>query len=420
MNAPFTRRQFLTGAGATGAALAAGVLGGHYLAGASTSPGTAGPEAGGAAGGGPGPLGPLILVTLYGGNDGLNTLVPYTDPAYRSARPNLGYSASQVLALDKEFGLNPQLANLADLWKQGRLAVVRGVGYPNPSLSHFESMDIWQTANPSDGSGAGWLGRWLDLGGTDPLQALSVGPTLPLVMRGEKRAATAVTGPTITLPGPAGFQSAFAALARPGSDRPGLAGGVAASLSELLAARAEMSTLHPSATAAGAGPASSGGDKGGGTTLSDQLAVVAALINAGAPTRVYQVSLSSFDTHAGEKPDQERMLKELDDGVKSFFAALPAGHPAVLMTYSEFGRRPVENASGGTDHGAASVLFVAGAPVKGGRYYGEQPSLTQLDPDGNLVYNVDFRSVYATVLDRVLGADPAAVLGAKFPTLGFC
>ncbi|MDQ2729236.1 MAG: DUF1501 domain-containing protein, partial [Actinomycetota bacterium] len=153
--------------------------------------------------------------------------------------------------------------------------------------------------------------------------------------------------------------------------------------------------------------------------FADQLGLVASLIRAGAPTQVYQVSLSSFDTHGEEKATQERLLAELDAGVTGFFHGLD-GHPGasdvVLMTYSEFGRRVAENASGGTDHGTASPLFVAGPAVRGGTFYGEQPSLTDLN-DGDLKYNVDFRSVYATMLDRVVGVDPKSFLGASYPTL---
>lgn len=200
-----------------------------------------------------------------------------------------------------------------------------------------------------------------------------------------------------------------------GADRSGLAGAVAVSGQDLLSVKGQLEQFAAPSPSAPGGQVSA-------SDLSGQLGIVAALINAGAPTRVYHVSLASFDTHADEKANHERLLKELDGAVTGFLqsiAAHPAGQRAVVMTYSEFGRRPAENASGGTDHGAASVLFVAGHQVKGGRFYGDEPSLTKLDPDGNPVFDVDFRSVYSTVLDRVVGADPAPVLGGKFPTLDF-
>ena len=416
-----SRRGFLIGAAAAGgAALAGGLVLGRSLdamTGTSRSP-----QPTRASTGSPGTgAGPLVVVTLYGGNDGLNTVVPYADGAYHAARPTLGYAPGQVLDLADGLGLNPQLKGFQSLWKAKQLAIVRGVGYPNPNLSHFASMDIWQTANPVDGSGAGWLGRWLDVTGADPMRAISVGATLPPLLRGEKASATAVTAAQINLPGAPAFQSAFAALQAPGSDRPGLAGLVAAAGTDLLDVQAELDHLQPRVTpvqpATGSG---SGSTKG--PALADQLDIVAALINAGAPTRLYHVSLASFDTHSGEKANHERLLVELDSAVSRFLAAIsasPAGRQAVLMTYSEFGRRPAENASGGTDHGAAAPLFVAGHPVKGGQFYGDEPSLTALDPNGNLKYNVDFRSVYATVLERIVGTDPAPILGGQFSPIPF-
>lgn len=401
----FSRRRFLIGAGAAGAALAGGAAVGHWLDAAPA------PAALSRAG-----TGPLVLITLYGGNDGLNTVVPYVDPAYRQARPNLGYQPDQLLDLGDGLALNGQLKGLHSLWHSGQLAIVLGVGYPNPSLSHFSSMDIWQTANPVDGTGPGWLGRWLDRTGDDPLRAVSLGATLPPVLRGERQAATAITSPLVQLPGNDRLAGAYAALQGAGSDRSPLAAQVATSGSDLLVARGKLDRFAARPAATGQSPP--GGQHQGG--LAAQMAVVAALINAGASTAVYQVSLSSFDNHADEKANHERLLGEVDAAVTSFLHAVaghPAGRRAVVMTYSEFGRRPAENASGGTDHGTAAPLFVAGAGVKGGRFYGEQPSLTRLDANGNLHFTLDFRRVYATVLERVVGTDPEAVLGASFPIL---
>ncbi|MDQ6838585.1 MAG: DUF1501 domain-containing protein [Actinomycetota bacterium] len=421
---PFSRRRLLVGAGALGAAgvVAATVATRPWEAVTGSGSSTSGLAAG---------QGRLVLVTLYGGNDGLNTVVPYADSAYHGGRPNLGYQPHEVLALGDGLGLNPKLSGLKSLWDAKQLAVVLGVGYPNPSLSHFQSMDIWQTANP-EGSGTGWLGRWLDGTGTDPMRAISVGSTLPTALRGERSAATAITADTITVPGRPTFASAYTQLAA-GPDRQGLAALVGHSSSDLLSVKGHLDRLHATATspprsstnpltslptAAAPGAGHRAGPKAV-TSFADQLDVVASLVKAGAPTRVYQVSLSSFDTHAEEKAGQERLLAELDAGVTGFFRSLhgsPGAFDVVLMTYSEFGRRVAENASGGTDHGTASPLFVAGPAVHGGRFYGEQPSLTNLD-DGDLRYNVDFRSVYATMLDRVIGVDPKPFLGASFPTL---
>lgn len=420
---PFSRRRLLIGAGALGAAgvAAAAVTTRPWeiLTGSAASHTTIRPGAG-----------KLVLVTLYGGNDGLNTVVPYTDSAYHGGRPNLGYPPNVVLPLGAGLGLNPKLTGLKGLWDAKQLAVVLGVGYPNPSLSHFQSMDIWQTGNP-EGSGSGWLGRWLDGTGRDPMRAISVGSTLPTALRGTKAAATAITADTITVPGRPAFTTAYSRLAGGGPDRTGLAAQVVQSSSDLLAVKGDLDRFHlapvstsPTSPTTASGAGSKGtaprpGVAGAATSFADQLNLVASLVKAGAPTQVYQVSLSSFDTHADEKANQERLLAELDAGVTGFFRSLagsPGASDVVLMTYSEFGRRVAENASGGTDHGTASPLFVAGPAVRGGRFYGEQPSLTDL-VDGDLKHNVDFRSVYATMLDRVVGVDPKSFLRATYPTL---
>lgn len=420
----FSRRRLLIGAGAIGAA---GALAGAVVTRPWQSLGGAAPQSAVRSG-----KGKLILVTLYGGNDGLNTVVPYTDSAYHAARPTLGYQPTEVLPLGSGLGLNPKLSGMKALWDSKQLAVVRGVGYPNPSLSHFQSMDIWQTAS-LEASGSGWLGRWLDASGSDPLRAISVGSTLPPALRGERSAATAITARTITLPGGPAFLSGYAQVAGSGPDRVGLSSLVGHTAHDLLSVKGALDHLGGSPAGSGAGPgaptgagsatkgaaAKGAGRGGGGATFTEQLQVIGSLIKAGAPTQVYQLSLASFDTHVEEKANQERLLSELDQGITSFFTALkgsPEASDVVLMTYSEFGRRVAENASGGTDHGTASPLFIAGPSVKGGQFYGEQPSLTDLD-GGDLRFNVDFRSVYATMLARVVGVDPKAFLGANFPTL---
>jgi len=429
-----TRRRLLAGVGALGAGglVGGGLLGRHLAMPARSSTTGAAPAAVR-----PG-RGIAVLITLYGGNDGLNTVVPASDPAYRAGRPPLGYSPTQVLPLADGLGLNPVLTGLKGRWDRGQLAVVRGVGYPDPSLSHFQSMDIWQSA-AANGAGPGWLGRWLDTTGRDPLRAISVGASLSPALRGDTTAATAITSSTITLPGRPPLLAGFAACSQPGPDRSPLAGQVAASGSDLLAVRSSLATLTgratpgpvptsttspgaPTTAAAGGAAATGGAAAKGATAFAGQLATVATLINAGAPTQVYQVSLSSFDTHADEKANHERLLAELDHGLDTFLTSVGQGPRAadvVAFTVSEFGRRVAQNASGGTDHGSAAPILVAGHGVRGGAFYGDEPSLTALDPSGNLVHTVDFRSVYATVLDRVLGVDPSKVLGAAYPTLGF-
>jgi uncharacterized protein (DUF1501 family) len=407
-----SRRQFLITSGVvSGAALAAGATGcsvHHLVAAGKKAPLAVGTKI-------------LVLVTMYGGNDGLNTLIPYTDKAYYAGRPELAYEQADVLPLADDLGLNPSMTGFKKLYDAGQLAVVRGVGYPNADRSHFRSMSIWQTGSPDTPQVTGWLGRWLDANGADPLLAVNVGPVLPPLLAGQKCAGAALpTTGSVTLPDGqygSGLRSldAVSTASQPLVQRVAQSGTdlfrVATTFGPALAAPAAATPTNSAAT-----PKS-----GGANDLAGQLDVVARCIAANAPTRVYSVQLGGFDTHADEKGTQSQLLGQLDAAVSAFLAKVGAGPHAndvVVTLYSEFGRRVAANGSQGTDHGTASNVFVAGASVKGGMF-GDQPSLTDLSMD-DLKYNVDFRSVYATLLERVLGADPGQVLGSgSFPSLTF-
>jgi uncharacterized protein (DUF1501 family) len=397
-----TRRKFLIASGVAGAgALAAG--GAAY--GLRDILQTAGDRPAGAK--------TLVLVTLYGGNDGLNTVIPYADEAYAEARPALAYTPDQVLKLDDRFGLNPSLAGLHRLYGAKKLAVIRGVGYPKPDHSHFRSMDIWQTADPVRPGTTGWLGRWLDAAGGDPRLAVSFEPVLPPLLAGAKSAGATVPGGAVALPKsvtPAmltGFGTATpgasAALAR--------AAGCFADLVRVQGLMQDVASAAPDEeTDDGEQPAATG-TGGAAPPLDAQLNLVARCVEAGAATRVYSVSLGGFDLHADEKSAQESQLAKLDKPLTAFLdrmAKSPAGKDVVVAVYSEFGRRVAANASDGTDHGTASSVFLLGDRVRGG-LYGDPPSLTDLD-DGDLKFTTDFRDVYATLLRDVLGSDPEQVL----------
>ena len=348
----------------------------------------------------------LVLVTLYGGNDGINTLIPYADPAYHNARHELAYAATDVLHLDDKLGLNPGLTGLAGLWRQNRLAIVRGVGYPQPDHSHFRSMDIWQTASPAEPVPTGWIGRWLDTTGGDPVRALNIGAVLPPLMVGENTTAAALpTG--IAEPSPA--PDALAALGADDPDDSAAMAMVCASYRAAHAADAELARIRG---------ASSDGDKP--DALAGQLSAVARCITAGVPTRVYSVQLGGFDTHADERGTQQRLLTTLDTAVTGFLNRMSTdryGKNVVLVAYSEFGRRVAANASHGTDHGTAGPVLIAGAPVKGG-FYGDEPSLTDLN-NGDLKVTTDFRDIYHELLARTVGADPAPIVGIGRRDIGF-
>ena len=405
-----SRRRFLVASGVAGAALAgAGAVTWRTLW--------------DAAGSSPKPVGErtLVLVTLYGGNDGLNTVVPYADPAYRQARPELAYDAADVLHLDDRFGLNPAMTGLAALWKQRQLAVVLGAGYPRPDHSHFRSMDIWQTASPQAPVTTGWIGRWLDATGDDPLRAVSLGSVLPPLAVGERATAAALPLSRDQVSDPA-VRDGVLALGPPDPRDTRVRSLVRASYrAQRLVDATFAGVVSPSPTGE-PDTETAAGSGGGQTGLSAQLDAVARSIAAGVPTRAYSVSLGGFDTHAGERAAQESQLGQLDRAVSGFLETMagdPRGRDVVLMIYSEFGRRVAANASQGTDHGTAAPVLVAGPPVTGG-FYGEPPSLTDLD-DGDLKFSTDFRTIYAELLSGVLGADPVRILGdaGRQPPLGF-
>ncbi|SPM38940.1 Uncharacterized conserved protein, DUF1501 family [Mycobacterium numidiamassiliense] len=350
--------------------------------------------------------GVLVLVTLYGGNDGINTLIPYADNAYHDARPELAYAAGDVLHLDSQLGLNPGMKGLAQLWTQRQLAIVRGVSYPQPDHSHFRSMDIWQTASPAEPVSTGWIGRWLDATGDDPLRAVNIGPVLPPLAVGEKYTAAALSTTHVPAAQAERFDAIMSALGNDDrADTPAMAA----------VCKAYRATRTTNKTFESVKPASAEHN-----SLATQLSMVAAAVRAGAPTRVYTVQLGGFDTHANERNTQQRLLQTLDEAVTPFLRDMAAdrhGKNVVLMAYSEFGRRVAANASQGTDHGTAGPVFIAGVPVKGG-FYGEEPSLTNLD-HGDLKYTTDFRDVYYELLSRTVGTDPTPSVGSGRNSLGF-
>ncbi|WP_343710368.1 DUF1501 domain-containing protein [Mycobacterium sp.] len=347
----------------------------------------------------------LVIVTLYGGNDGINTVIPYADNAYHDARPELAYPPEDVLHLDSRLGLNPALNGLSQLWNERKLAIVRGVSYPHPDHSHFRSMDIWQTASPAEPVSTGWIGRWLDATGDDPLRAVNVGAVLPPLAIGEKCTAAALST-AISPEAQERFAPVMTAL---GADDPDDTPAMSAVCSAYRASRTTDTTfgvIRP--------------PNHDHNPLAAQLDLVSQAIRARAPTRVYTVQLGGFDTHADERGTQQRLLQTFDDAVTPFLRGMaddPYGKNVVLLAYSEFGRRMAANASHGTDHGTAGPVFVAGTPVTGG-FYGDEPSLTDLD-DGDLKPTTDFRDIYHELLAGTLASDPTPSVGAGRRSLGF-
>jgi uncharacterized protein (DUF1501 family) len=354
----------------------------------------------------------LVIVTLYGGNDGINTVIPYANNAYHDARPDLAYAPGEVLPLDGQLGLNPALTGMAELWRRKRLAIVRGVGYPNPDRSHFRSMDIWQTASPKDAVSTGWIGRWLDASGDDPLRAINVGAVLPLMAVGDKHVASALSENIPRIP--TDIADTLSAMA---DDDPRDTPAMTAVRRTYRATRVTEPEFGRVIKGVDPASATRSADV---ESLSAQLDVVARCVKAAVPTRVYMVSLGGFDTHADERGTQEELLRTLDEALTPFLAQMRTnmyGRNLVVMAYSEFGRRVAANTSQGTDHGAAGPVFLMGAPVKGG-FYGDEPSLTDL-ADGDLKTTTDFRDVYHELLTKTLRTDPVPSVGSGRRDVGF-
>jgi uncharacterized protein (DUF1501 family) len=409
-----TRRGFIAASGVVGAA---GIAGGSAWAALADSAG-----ARSAASTAPsGTAGTLVLITLYGGNDGLDTVVPVTDPAYQKARGELAVAPKDAHPLADGLSFHPSLARLARRYGDGGVAIVRGVGYPAPDHSHFRSMSIWQTASPQTASPTGWLGRWLDTTSSSqasaaggPIQAVGIGPTLTPALVGARRSAAAVPVGPLAVPGGALGSSIRALYQAPRESSEGaLLQSIAGVDADYLSVADRLGKLLPAAA-----------DTGRANDLGSQLDVVGTLINAGVPTQAYAVSLGGFDTHTGEEQTHAGLLAEVDSAVDAFLTSVaraPQADRLVVMIYSEFGRRVATNAGGGTDHGTAAPVILAGPGVRGGMY-GDQPSLTKLgtgDDEGDLIATTDFRDVYATVLADVLNSDPSAALGSGRRTLGF-
>ncbi|CCW36693.1 hypothetical protein CWRG_01164 [Chthonomonas calidirosea] len=381
----------------------------------------------------------LVVLQMFGGNDGLNTLIPYTNPLYYQNRPTIGIPKDQVLPISNSVGLHPSMSALRQLFEKGHVAVVQGVGYPNPNFSHFRSQEIWQTADPvSTVVREGWLGRYFDDDGhlrENPLAGINIGGELP-------RALYSDFGSVVSMQNPNAFQlqtiapaehnaeiAAFTALYSQGTmanstdDLVRKLGLEAYTCSErirkALQAEANQQDDEPgSPTGRTLDAPSYVGRTGQMSPLARNLHTIAQLIKADLGTKIFYVSTGGFDTHANQFPTQARLLQDLSDSLAAFYAELEqigVADRVTLVTFSEFGRRVQENASGGTDHGAGSCLFVMGGAVRGG-FYGEYPPLDDLYL-GNLKFNVDFRQVYATLLDKWLGVSSQKILNGSFTNL---
>ncbi|MEP7106001.1 MAG: DUF1501 domain-containing protein [Chloroflexota bacterium] len=366
----------------------------------------------------------LVMIQLAGGNDGLRTVIPLQDPKLHDLRPKLAdMSVGQALPITKDFGLNQNLKGIKALWDQGKVAVVEGVGYPNPTFSHFESIRIWETGDPTRRQVDGWLGRTLasayDSFG-HPLTGCACGATdVPGALRDLQATMTVINNQKqFGFTGGSEVEAAVGALYK---GTPGIYGALFDTA--IATARETVSTLRSSEAAYQPQAQYSDNAKlvySSKNQLAAALQLAAELITTGTGVKLLHVTLGGFDTHYTELNRHDDLMGYLDSAVSAFYQDLNAHGVAdkvLVATWSEFGRRPKENASGGTDHGAAAPVLLIGNPVQGG-IYGQTPSLTDLDATGNLKFGVDFRSVYQEILGGHLGADPKEILGATFDKLG--
>ncbi len=358
----------------------------------------------------------LVVLQLSGGNDGLNTVIPVRNDLYYKARPKLGIDKTSALLLNDEVGIHPALSSFKDLYNNGSLGILNNVGYPNPDRSHFRSMDIWQSGSKSDEYVyTGWLGRYLDAqcsGCDKPTQALEIDDTLSLALKGEHAKGLAMKDPK-RLYGTAN-EKFFKDVLADHRDQPGEqpVDYLYKTMSETISSADyifKQSRLHPTdATYPNSG-------------LAQSLKTIASLIFSDINTKVYYVSLGSFDTHVNQAAQQQRLFTEMNDAVGAFVKDLQNNNrfqDVLLMTFSEFGRRVAQNASGGTDHGTANNMFFVSAGLKQKGVLNEMPDLAQLN-DGDLKHQVDFKQVYATVLNKWLATDDNKILGKQFDYLGF-
>jgi uncharacterized protein (DUF1501 family) len=357
----------------------------------------------------------LVVIQLSGGNDGLNTVIPFSDPLYHKARPTLAVPESAVLKIGDGLGFHPALAGLHELFQKGQVAVVQNVGYPNPNRSHFKSMDIWQSASPDLSLRHGWVGRAFDVfasrGPVNPIAGLGLSTERPLALTAQK--ATIPCFASLTdIQGMIGDPDAEKMLreiqgmaAMEGSTTRTIQDANNTALDAMAVLQKQLAGFQLKQTY-------------GSDAFGRGFSQISQIVATSPATRVVYFSAGGFDTHANQKDAHERLLKGFGDGLNAFMKEMEAAGRAdkvMVVVFSEFGRRTYENGSAGTDHGAAAPMFVVGKQVKGG-LYGPKPDLQDL-LDGDVRFKIDFRQVYATALDEWLGNDSKVVLGQQFGSL---
>jgi uncharacterized protein (DUF1501 family) len=364
----------------------------------------------------------LVVVQLSGGNDGINTLIPYSQQAYYNARPTLALNKGDVLQLNGDVALHPSMTALQSLYNANHLAIVQGAGYPNPNRSHYESMTIWQTASPDETMRTGWLGRYLDTARTidSSINAIDLDSLLSPAVIGQKERAMAIENlqsfriarsprqgqsadettikalDSIQCSSCQEYNNLITAMMEAGLDAM-----TASDIVQQAASNYQTSVTYPK------------------NDFSNRLKLAAQVVSSSLKPTIVYLQIGGFDTHANQKNTQANLLETVSDGIAAFYQDMDSKSKAddtLIMTFSEFGRRVHENGSQGTDHGTAEPMFLIGGRVSGG-LYGKYPNLTNLDSNGDLIHTVDFRQVYASVLQDWLGIDPTQVLSSQFEKL---
>lgn len=362
----------------------------------------------------------MVVVEMTGGNDGLNTVVPYRNDVYHKLRPTLALSADRTLKLNDELGLHNSMTGMKRIWDNGQLAIVQGCGYPNPNRSHFTSMEYWHTAVPNGVESLGWVGRFADACWKDakPATIVNIAQRQSLAVQSSLHAPVVFKDPkTFVRAGDPAQEPVYKEFLSHDS----ASQNKTLSFLRDIAKTAEGSSVKVREAVAGYSTPVSYGSESSVSQLSTDLKKVAALIHAGFPTRVYYVSMSGFDTHAGQAGAQQGLLMYVADALEGFLKDVKrigrAGDVAMMM-FTEFGRRVAENQSAGTDHGTATPMYIMGEKVKPG-LYGTYPNLQDLDSNGDLRMTVDFRSVYATMIQEWMGFKGAKdILKGEFKSLG--
>jgi uncharacterized protein (DUF1501 family) len=359
----------------------------------------------------------LVIVQLTGGNDGLNTVIPFENDLYYNARPQIAVKKNEVLKLNGQFGLHPSMWAWKELHENGKLCVLNNVGYPGPDRSHFRSMDIWHTASKSDEyKTSGWIGRYLDeqCGKCDrPTNALEMDDTLSFALKGDNVKALSLKDPKklyATTMDP--FINQLNRQHIPGDHHHNNAEYLYKTLAETISSAAYIYQTSKIYRSAASYP-----DHAFGKSMK----TISELIISGVNTKIYYVSLGSFDTHFNQQTRQAALLQQLSETTSIFMNDLKSNgrsQDVLLMAFSEFGRRVQENASAGTDHGTSGPVFLLGESLQKKGFYNEMANLNELD-DGDLRYSIDFKNIYSTLLKKWLNSDDEKILGNKYQYLDF-